>query len=254
MIRLAREVQSFVALFLLVSAALVSGCASAGGTAGSSDLGSVWYKHPVTGDVKECGGGFYPGVQIRCYNCGKRYLAEGYLEVQKCKEVRAGTPCVTDAERRAAEAAERGEAAEKVVRACGIMATRSRFCPGSRCRTSGRRSEDTTRAKTAKWNSVVLLRSRWSASPTPWTRAGRRGSDRYRYPALTSIATIRVLILTVIGHETRDVFERYNIVSEQDRRDVAARNAGRLPVAVAVGEAKSTTRRKPALRLIKAGS
>jgi hypothetical protein len=117
MIRLAREVQSFVALFLLVSAALVSGCASAGGTAGSSDLGSVWYKHPVTGDVKECGGGFYPGVQIRRYNCGKRYLAEGYLEVQKCKEVRAGTPCVTDAERRAAEAAERGEAAEKVARA-----------------------------------------------------------------------------------------------------------------------------------------
>jgi hypothetical protein len=117
MIRLAREVQSFVALFLLVSAALVSDCASAGGTAGSSDLGSVWYKHPVTGDVKECGGGFYPGVQIRRYNCGKRYLAEGYLEVQKCKEVRAGTPCVTDAERRAAEAAERGEAAEKVARA-----------------------------------------------------------------------------------------------------------------------------------------
>ena len=50
----------------------------------------------------------------------------------------------------------------------------------------------------------------------------------------------------------------YNIGSEQDRRDVAARNAGRLPVAVAVGDTKSTTastmRQKPALRLIKAGS
>jgi hypothetical protein len=34
-----------------------TGCASAGGTAGIFDVGSVWYKHPVTGDVKECGGG-----------------------------------------------------------------------------------------------------------------------------------------------------------------------------------------------------
>jgi hypothetical protein len=45
--------------------------------------------------------------------------------------------------------------------------------------------------------------------------------------------------MTVTGHETRDVFERYNIVSEQDRRDVAARNAGRLPVAIAVGDTKA---------------
>jgi hypothetical protein len=55
----------------------------------------------------------------------------------------------------------------------------------------------------------------------------------------------------------RDVFERYNIVSEQDRRDAAARSAGRLPVAIVVGEMKSTTvrttSRKSALRLIKAG-
>jgi hypothetical protein len=41
----------------------LSGCASAGGTAGIFDSGSVWYKHPTTGDVKECGGGVYPGVQ-----------------------------------------------------------------------------------------------------------------------------------------------------------------------------------------------
>jgi hypothetical protein len=61
------------------------GCASAGGTAGVFDVGSVWYKHPTTGDVKECGGGFYPGVQIRRYNCGKRRLDEGYAEVEKCK-------------------------------------------------------------------------------------------------------------------------------------------------------------------------
>ena len=48
------------------------GCGSAGGTAGVLDIGSVWYKHPTTGDVKECGGGFYPGVQIRRYYCGKQ--------------------------------------------------------------------------------------------------------------------------------------------------------------------------------------
>ncbi len=83
---------------LLASAVLLGGCASAGGTAGIFDIGSVWYKHPTTGEVKECGGGFYPGVQIRRYNCGKRRLAEGYLEVQKCKEVPPGTLCVTDAE------------------------------------------------------------------------------------------------------------------------------------------------------------
>jgi hypothetical protein len=93
----------------LISAVLIGGCASAGGTAGVFDSGSVWYKHPTTGDVKECGGGFYPGVQIRRYNCGKRYLAEGHVEVEKCKEVRPGTLCVTDTERYAAEAAEKGQ-------------------------------------------------------------------------------------------------------------------------------------------------
>jgi hypothetical protein len=48
-------------------------------------------------DVKECGVGFYPGVQIRRYNCGTRRLAEGYAEVEKCKVALAGTPCVTEA-------------------------------------------------------------------------------------------------------------------------------------------------------------
>lgn len=86
--------------------ALLSGCASAGGTAGVFDIGSVWYKHPTTGEVKECGGGFYPGVQIRRYNCGKQRIAEGFIEVEKCKAVRPGTLCVTDAE---VERTERGD-------------------------------------------------------------------------------------------------------------------------------------------------
>jgi hypothetical protein len=92
----------------LVSATLLGGCASAGGTAGIFDSGSVWYKHPTTGDVKECGGGFYPGVQIRRYNCGKALQAQGCVEVAKCKEVPSGTACVTDTEIRAAEATEKG--------------------------------------------------------------------------------------------------------------------------------------------------
>ena len=60
---------------------LVAGCASAGGTAGIFDLGSVWYKHPTTADVKECGGGFYPGVQIRRQACGKALIGVGYTEM-----------------------------------------------------------------------------------------------------------------------------------------------------------------------------
>lgn len=41
-----------------VLAVLLFGCASAGGTAGIFDIGSVYYKHPTTGEVRECGGGF----------------------------------------------------------------------------------------------------------------------------------------------------------------------------------------------------
>jgi len=82
----------------VASAMLLGGCASAGGTAGIFDSGSVWYKHPTTGDVKECGGGFYPGVQIRRRSCGKQLLATGYAEVRKCKVAAPGELCVTDIE------------------------------------------------------------------------------------------------------------------------------------------------------------
>jgi hypothetical protein len=88
---------------------LFAGCASAGGTRNIFSLGSAWYKHPTTGDVKECGGGFYPGVQIRRYICGNAYLEQGYVEVENCAHVSAGTLCISDAEKRDAEAAERGE-------------------------------------------------------------------------------------------------------------------------------------------------
>jgi hypothetical protein len=92
----------------VVWAALLSGCASAGGTVGVFDISSAWYKHPTTGDVKECGGGFYPGVTNRRYNCGKSLQTQGYVEVEKCTKVPSNALCVTDAEIRIAEEVERG--------------------------------------------------------------------------------------------------------------------------------------------------
>jgi hypothetical protein len=91
----------------VIAACLIAGCASAGGTAGIFDIGSVWYKHPTTGDVKECGGGFYPGVQVRRHGCGKALLAVGYQEVEKCKPAAVGAACVTDEEIARAEAEEK---------------------------------------------------------------------------------------------------------------------------------------------------
>jgi hypothetical protein len=91
----------------LLAALLMAGCASAGGTAGIFDIGTVWYKHPATGDVKECGGGFYPGVQIRRNACGKALISVGYREVEKCKVAAAGALCVTEEEMARAETEER---------------------------------------------------------------------------------------------------------------------------------------------------
>jgi integrase len=62
------------------------------------------------------------------------------------------------------------------------------------------------------------------------------------------------------GHETRDVFDRYNICDEQDDRHAAELLSGRLDVAVAIaaGESQSTTTsttaRKSTLRLVKGRS
>jgi len=89
---------------LVLLSLLAAGCASAGGTAGIFDSGSVWYKHPTSGDVKECGGGAYPGVQIRRRACGKALIGVGYQEVEKCKVAAAGAPCVTPEEIARAEA------------------------------------------------------------------------------------------------------------------------------------------------------
>jgi len=84
----------------VLALALLTGCASAGGTAHILDLSSVYYKHPTTSDVKECGGGFYPGVQIRRYFCGRRWLDEGYVEVEKCKAAAPGALCLSAEEHR----------------------------------------------------------------------------------------------------------------------------------------------------------
>jgi hypothetical protein len=74
---------------------------------GVFDSGSVWYKHLGTGEVKECGGGVYPGVQIRRRACGKTLIGVGYTEVEKCKAAAAGSACVTDDEIARAEAEEK---------------------------------------------------------------------------------------------------------------------------------------------------
>jgi integrase len=98
----------------------------------------------------------------------------------------------------------------------------------------------------------------WATACEAANVAGRIFHDLRRTAARDMVrsGTPERVAMTVTGHETRDVFERYNIVSDQDRREVAVRNAGRLPVAVAVGETKSTTTsttgRKSQLRLIKA--
>lgn len=94
-------------LSLLLLLLPIAGCESAAGTAGVFDIGSVWYKHSTTSDVKECGGGFYPGVQIRRQACGKALIGVGYTEVEKCKVAAARAPCVTDEEIARAEAAEK---------------------------------------------------------------------------------------------------------------------------------------------------
>jgi integrase len=98
----------------------------------------------------------------------------------------------------------------------------------------------------------------WATACEAANVAGRIFHDLRRTAARDMVrsGTPERVAMTVTGHETRDVFERYNIVSDQDRRDVALRNAGR--VAVAVGETKSTTAhttgRKSQLRVIKGGS
>ena len=57
--------------------------------------------------MNKCGGGVYPGVQIRRRGCGKALISVGYQEVEKCKVAPAGAPCVTDEESARAEAEER---------------------------------------------------------------------------------------------------------------------------------------------------
>jgi hypothetical protein len=103
---------------------------------------------------------------------------------------------------------------------------------------------------------VGRLYKAWATACETANVAGRVFHDLRRTTARSG--TPERVAMTVTGHETRDVFERYNIVSDHDPRDVASRNTGRLPVAVTVGETKLTTARttgrKPALRLIEAGS
>lgn len=77
---------------VLVMAALLTGCGSAGGTAGPLDISSVWYKHPTTGDVKECGARVLPGLTDPPLQLREVWQEKGYTEVEKCKAARSWGP------------------------------------------------------------------------------------------------------------------------------------------------------------------
>lgn len=140
----------------VASALWLAGCASAGGTRNVFSLASAWYKHPSTGEVLECGGGAYPGVQIRRYNCGKRLIDAGYAEVEKCEENGGRQPCVTREERDEAERREEGRPREE-----------------SRVWILWRGVEgDATRGEKEQWSVIRAFGSR-GACETELSRAGR---------------------------------------------------------------------------------
>ncbi len=77
----------------LIVAVITTGCSS------------IYLKHPTTGDVVECDPVGYaplPWQAIARETCRSRWKDRGYHVVEKCKDVPAGTPCVTDDERRRA--------------------------------------------------------------------------------------------------------------------------------------------------------
>jgi hypothetical protein len=72
---------------------------------------SVYFKHPDTGAVAECEPSrwfgpttwwsVFPGqMYIHQYLCEKKWKEQGYVEVEKCKDVPPGTLCVSKDERR----------------------------------------------------------------------------------------------------------------------------------------------------------
>jgi integrase len=71
----------------------------------------------------------------------------------------------------------------------------------------------------------------WATACEAANVAGRIFHDLRRTAARDMVrsGTPERVAMTVTGHETRDVFERYNIVSDQDRRDVALRNGAASP-------------------------
>jgi len=83
-------------LTLVLGALMLGGCSS------------IYYKHPETGTVAECEPELwknaYPGAMyVKRYQCGKRLEEQGYVEVEKCKDVPSGTLCISKKERREME-------------------------------------------------------------------------------------------------------------------------------------------------------
>jgi hypothetical protein len=87
---------------LVLGALMLGGCSSA------------YFKHPETGAVAECEPSrwfwpttwwsVFPGqMYVHQYLCETKWKEQGYVEVEKCKDVPPGTPCVSKKERREME-------------------------------------------------------------------------------------------------------------------------------------------------------
>ncbi len=87
---------------LVLGALVLGGCSS------------VYLKHPETGAVAECEPSrwflpttwwsLFPGqMYVHQYLCEKKWKEQGYVEVEKCKDVPSGTLCISKKERRERE-------------------------------------------------------------------------------------------------------------------------------------------------------
>jgi hypothetical protein len=186
----------------------VTACASAGGTAGVFDIGSVWYKHPTTGDVKECGGGFYPGVQIRRYNCGQKYLEQGYVEVENCGQVPQGELCISNAEKRSVVSGQRIRLSPRVRSgAAACCEPRDAVPPRHRGPAWAERELNMTR--------VPALLLGWLILTTAGCATGPR-ADRYPPIQMRNPRTSEVAICRAPGED--DYFRQRDCVSDFQRQ------------------------------------